>query len=237
MRIDLTKHVKKFIRRALKEEPLGSDWLRSRYLEQTHWVGHTQPYYNLFYILAKELKPQAVVELGSWQATGAAHFAEGNPEAKVITIDIHKDDKIAQERAIEAANFLDNLYYINKWTWDAIEDVKKILGNLTIDILFIDAWHNKEMATKEWKLYQPLLSEPALVICDDITDAHNFEGMYEFWDQFKYLKFLNEKVHPGIPMGFIKYDPSRKTPTLNTQIESTHKRGTGRSPSKISGKS
>lgn len=202
--------VKKLVEQSLKQEPTGNDWLDSRYNEQIWYVGHTQPYYRLFYLIAKEFKPRLTVELGSWQATAAAHFAVGNPAGRVVTVDIHKDDKPAQQRTIEAANKLDNLTYINKWTWDAADDISK-LGK--IDILFIDAWHDYVYAKKEWDLYSKLLSDTALIIADDITTAHNFDGMLKFWEELPEPKFLDSRVHPGIPMGFVYVGTDRAVDT------------------------
>ena len=50
-----------------------------------------------------------------------------------------------------------------------------------------------------------MLEEEALVICDDITTAHNFEGMIKFWEDLPGEKFLDSRIHPGIPMGFLRY--------------------------------
>lgn len=189
---------------SLLEAPTGNAWLDARYQEQVGIIGHTNPYYRLFYTLAQVLKPEFVVELGSWQATAAAHFALGNPEATVITIDIHKDDLAAQQRCFEAADYIPNLTYINAWTWDAIDLVRAV--DKPINILYIDAWHDYEYVKREWDLYSPLLSSPALVICDDITTAHNFDGMIRFWEELPGEKFLNVDIHPTIPMGFLRYE-------------------------------
>jgi predicted O-methyltransferase YrrM len=167
-------------------------------------VGHTQPYYTLFWHIAKTLKPGLMVELGAWRGYGAAHFAAGNPEGKVVTIDIHKDgDQIAKDSCIYMARKYPNLTYINNWTWDAVADVAAL--NTPIDVLFIDAWHEYEYAMREFSLYRPLLADNALVICDDIfDDAAATKDMAKFWRELEGDKFLEAGVHPGIPMGFIK---------------------------------
>jgi len=193
---------------SLLEAGTGNAWLDARYQEQVLIIGHTNPYYRLFFTLAQTLKPEFVVELGSWQATAAAHFALGNPDSTVITIDIHKDDKDAQRRSIEAADYIPNLTYINAWTWDAIDTVR--LVDKPINIFYIDAWHDYEYVKREWDLYSPLLSSPALVICDDITTAHNFGGMIQFWEELPGEKFLNSEIHPGIPVGFLRFTREEK---------------------------
>jgi len=193
---------------SLLEAGTGNAWLDARYQEQVLIIGHTNPYYRLFFTLAQTLKPEFVVELGSWQATAAAHFALGNPDSTVITIDIHRDDKDAQRRSIEAADYIPNLTYLNAWTFEAIDTVKLVskLIDKPINILYIDAWHEYEYVKREWDLYSPLLSSPALVICDDITTAHNFGGMIQFWEELPGEKFLNYDVHRPIPMGFLRYE-------------------------------
>lgn len=200
--------------RIIIDQPDNPTWdlfLDSRYVEQIGIIGHVNPYYRTFYRLAMEFKPKLSVELGSWQATAAAHLAAGNREGIVYTIDIHKDDKGAQGRAIEAAAHYPNLFYINKWTWDAAPDIEAL--GLPIDILYIDAWHDYQYAIKEWELYSPMLADPALVICDDIVgeDASN-HGMLKFWDEVSSGResYLCNSIHcdpvnPAncVPMGFV----------------------------------
>ncbi|MGH7274878.1 MAG: CmcI family methyltransferase [Nitrospiria bacterium] len=195
--------IRELVEQCLLEQPTGNAWLDARYEEQIGIIGHTNPYYRLFWLIGQALKPGLVVELGSWQATAAAHFALASPAGRVVTIDIHREDKLAQQRAIEAAGYIPNLTYLNMWSWDAVDKIKAL--NQEINILFIDAWHDYKYAMQEWELYSPLLSNPALVICDDITAAYNFEGMLRFWDELPGEKFLDSRIHPGVPMGFLKY--------------------------------
>jgi len=194
--------IKALIQQSLKEEPTGDSWLDSRYDEQVAIIGHTNPYYRLFYLIAKALKPSLTVELGSWRGDASSHFAVGNPAGKVVAVDIHKDnDHAGLAKLNEAVDRLPNMSFIRQWSWDAIEQVKAL--NQPISILFIDAWHDYKYAKLEWDLYSPLLANPALVICDDITAGYNFDGMLKFWDELPEPKFLNNDLHPGVPMGFV----------------------------------
>lgn len=197
--------IQALVTESLKEAPTGNAWLDARYDEQVGIIGHTNPYYRLFYRIAQTLKPEFVVELGSWQCTAAAHFALGNPAGEVISIDIHREDKAAQGRCWEAEGHIPNLTYINAWSWDAIDVIKAM--DRPLNVIFIDAWHDYQYAKREWDLYSPLLSSLALVICDDITAGFNFDGMIKFWEELPGEKFLNNEVHRGgIPMGFIRYE-------------------------------
>jgi predicted O-methyltransferase YrrM len=206
MKFTLTD-IKALITEALENKPIGIDFLDSRYDWYAELVQHSNPYYRLFYLIAQELNPNFVVELGSYRATAAAHFALGNPQSQVVTIDIHKDAQQADDKAacIDTVSQVKNLHYLNKWTWDAIEDIKTYKKK--IDILFIDAWHREDYVKREWELFSPLLNNPALIICDDIFDsAGQFPGMVEWWNGFKYAKFLDAAVHPAVPMGFMRYE-------------------------------
>lgn len=205
--------IRKLAAESLLEVPTGNPWLDARYDEQVGIIGHTNPYYRLFYRIAEVLQPEFVVELGSWRAIAASHFALGYPFADVITIDIHREDKLAQQLCIEAAGFIPNLTYINMWSWDAIDIVKAV--DKPLDVLFVDAWHDGQYVRKEWELYSPLLSDSALVICDDITAAYNFEGMIDFWEELPYEKFLNNDIHPGVPMGFVRFERKKAEPIKN----------------------
>ena len=209
--------IKQLCEQSLKEEPTGNSWLDSRYNEQVHYVGHTQPYYRAFYLIAQALKPELSIELGSWQATAAAHLAEGNPRGQVITIDCHKDDKAAKQRAIEAAQHCPNLTYVNAWTIE-IKEFNNLgipvfnTQTLTrpIDILYIDAWHEYQYANREREVFFPYLNDTALVICDDLADQGGaFPGMDRFWDEMEYEKFHTTSVHSGIPMGFMIYERNK----------------------------
>jgi len=196
---------------SLQEQPTGNAWLDARYDEQVGIIGHTNPYYRLFYLIAQALKPALTVELGSWRGDASSHFAVGNPDGRVVAVDIHKDNDVAGLAKLnEAIDRLPNMSFIQAWSWDAVEVVRAM--NEKIDILFIDAWHDYKYAKLEWDLYSPLLDSPALVICDDITAGYNFDGMLRFWEELPGDKFLNNDIHPGVPMGFVYYGnaPKRK---------------------------
>lgn len=191
------------------EVDMYDTFLQLLWAENRQIIGHDNPYYAVFYAFAKMYKPTLVVELGSWRGFGAAHFAAGNPSGKVITIDIHKDDKVAQRRVREICTNYKNMQYINKWTWDAVGDVEAV--GLPIDILFIDAWHEYQYARKEWDLYKPLLADNALIIADDIFDSvGTTDNMVQLWNELDknegiYWKFLDTKVHYPVPMGFAQF--------------------------------
>jgi predicted O-methyltransferase YrrM len=212
--------------------PTGNKFLNARYEWQANENGAEWPYYRFFYHLSDILRPGLILELGTYQATAAAHFAAGLLEdikSTVITVDHHTDpgDGANQLKVLEAQEIFLNLVYYQGWTTDNIaasqkgkhvKDVGSVYDKILrhtlyyergIDILFVDSWHHYEYAREDWETYRPLLSNPALVICDDIQDGGGpespIQGMMQFWDEMPEPKFLNANLHPGTNMGFVKY--------------------------------
>lgn len=212
MNFSLNK-VKSLVEEVAADPPATEiDWLDEIYdVTVPEITGHTNPYYALFFTLTEYYKPKVVVELGSWRAYAAAHFAAGNSDTQVFTVDIHKDDQVAHRIAQEVAGNMDNLTFIHGWTWDVVDQ----FDDKSIDILFIDAWHEYEYVVREWELYEPKLSNNALVIMDDIFDAAGATvDMVKAWEEISgdYQSFLSGDVHDGIPMGFFKFVRSQPKP-------------------------
>lgn len=202
------KQIQEISERSLNAPPTGDNFIDDRYSQHVEKFGHPMSYYRLLYNLAKELEPELTVELGAWQATGAAHFAAGYAGGRVITIDHHGDpgDDLNKLKAEEAQAHYPNLVYLQGWTWDMVEIVQSF--NDGIDILFIDSWHQYEYVRKDWDLYTPLMNKPSLIICDDILggDGPVIAGMKRFWDELPGEKFLDGAIHAGFPMGFLKWE-------------------------------
>ena len=211
MKIDI-KRVENLVDVAMQEPSTGDVWLDNRYMDDMGIVGHTNPYYKLFYLISKEFKPKFSVELGTYRAVAAGHLAVGSPEGVVYTIDIHNDaaDKVHQRAAIAMDEHYPNLSYLNGWTWDdhIVQRVADQAAITPIDILFIDAWHWYEYAIREWHLYSPMLADEALVICDDISDnPTSTVEMARFWSEVSsgYENFRTTGLHSWIPMGFFRF--------------------------------
>jgi len=211
MKIDI-KRVEDLVDVAMQEPPTWDSWLDERYMDDMGIIGHTNPYYKLFYLISQEFKPKFSVELGTYRGVAAGHLAAGNPEGLVYTIDWHRDpaDKQHQVFARGMDAHYDNVRYLNGCSWDMsiVQQVADVAVKTPIDILFIDAWHWYEHAIKEWNLYRPLLSKEALVICDDISDnPTSTVEMARFWSEVSsgYESFRITKLHSWIPMGFFRF--------------------------------
>ena len=199
---------------AARSEPATSDpWLDERYMDDMGIIGHTNPYYKLFYLMANNFKPEFSVELGTYRGVASGSMAAGNPGGIVYAIDWHRDevDKVHQKCAIAMAEHFPNMTYLNMCSWDdeTVAAVRQIYMLHPIDILFIDAWHWYEHAIREWKLYTPMLSDHALVVCDDINDKPGATvDMVKFWNEVSMGRpncIDNDTLHQSVVMGFIEY--------------------------------
>lgn len=184
-----------------------------------------QPYYRFFHHLTKTLKPNIVLELGTWRGVSAAHFAAGNPDTRVITVDHHTDpgDNLNQKWVEDLCRLYPNIEYIQGWTCNEIYEeeknnhfikpgknaypvvTEKIRGH-GIDFFFIDSWHMEKQARRDWDAYSDYLNPGALVICDDLIGGHGpaIGGMRDFWEGLPGEKVLVDELHKGYPMGFLK---------------------------------
>ena len=85
-----------------------------------------------------------------------------------------------------------------------------------IGIVFQDSSHHYNISKLEWELYQPLLDENAIWICDDIISAFHDtrvdppgKGMVEYFNELPGEKKLYPNtLHAGNAVGVILCAPS-----------------------------
>lgn len=214
--------------------PLGVPLVDDRLEEYAVKYSGKHAYYATLRDIVRALRPGVVLEIGTWQGTSAAAFAAGCEETEVITLDHHSDpgDEENQKRTLEACDAFPNISYIQGCSTEMVRDQKpgtefvmpavlEFLEGRKIDILFIDGWHGGEFARADFDTYAPLLSENALVICDDIVggsdgsgDSAAIFGMRQFWDGLPgEERYLDGRIHAGYPMGFLKF---KKTGMVRT---------------------
>lgn len=132
-------------------------------------AGSPAHYYRFLYFLMKETKFKIVVELGTSYGISSACLADGNSEARVITID-------SQSVLRKEAKRTNVEYYIQ----DSLILPKKEVNN--IDLLFIDTAHDGSRCDYEYLLYEPLLAKNSLVFFDDV---YVNADMHSFWEDFR----------------------------------------------------
>lgn len=148
------------------------DWLKA----MPHACEPTAPYYRLFYELARSFMPQAVLEIGTYVGTSAAHFAAGCRRSTVVTIDHNPEAAVKVEEL-----GLPNMIAVTRNSSTAYGD-PGVKARAPYDILFIDGEHNFNQAYGEYELYRPLIADEGLIFFDDIALPMATREMEVFWE-------------------------------------------------------
>lgn len=137
-----------------------------------------QPYYYLMYLLAAFITPGQIVELGVSKGYGISSFAYGNPNAKVIGLDLN----IAPEHCPPNVDFhLMSALPVP----DFINDVA---------ILHIDTEHSYGNAQNEFYQYRCKLLPGAVVLFDDLHAMD--DGVLKAFYELPYPKIQDDRLHP-----------------------------------------
>jgi len=144
-------------------------------------------YYEFLFNLARETKPELMVELGTNQGISALHFKAGHTSCQVITIDIKTSPKVKKNLKEN------NIILIES---DSVEAACKVPSN--IDVLFIDANHTYKSVKNDFEAYLPKVKKGGIILFDDISfdrfyKSHPKSGMDRFWSELK-----GDKVDLGI---------------------------------------
>jgi cephalosporin hydroxylase len=121
------------------------------------------PYYGLMHHLVHAIQPKLCVETGVHNGRGLAALASGGPGV-VVGIDCYDHPTLSQvlqhypnARFIQSASNDDN-------TVQAIAAY-----GVPIEILHIDTEHSYGQATADYRSYEPLLAEHAIILFDDVN--------------------------------------------------------------------
>lgn len=134
---------------------------------------------QLLYRLAKEFKPENIIELGTCLGITTAYLSLAAPHAQVITMEgcpqtaataqQNFDELRLKNISLRIGNFDDNLP-------EAINSLQKL------DFVFVDGNHRKDATLNYFKWCLPKVHENSILIFDDIYWS---EGMKEAWREIK----------------------------------------------------
>lgn len=147
-------------------------------------------YYLAFRMFAEKFRPKTMVVLGVCGGGDCYHLAIGNPEGKVVGVDIAYDHP-------------EQLEYIKKtcpnfefWMGDSVGSAKAVFEKVgPIEFLFIDTTHTLEATCWEFEAWKPYLADGALVCFDDLFRTE----MGNVWDLLPGPKTRLDLLHDGSP--------------------------------------
>lgn len=153
------------------------------------WYGHK----FFAYDLVQNVKPEKVVELGTFRGTSFFAFCQAAKDAGLDTqlhaIDLWEGDKhsgyydseiLKQVKTISAKYYKDQkIDLIRKSFNDAVNDFE----DSSIDILHIDGLHTKEAVTEDYKNWMPKMKKDGIILFHDIVVTKDDFGVYKFWEE------------------------------------------------------
>ena len=147
------------------------------------------PYYRFLYLLMHKVHPRIVVECGVYQGSATEHMAIADTNANIIGIDNNPMPRVA-----DVVYRNQNVYMLRGDTVESAYKVTRLLSDwkARIGILFLDSTHDGNTPTREYLAYSQMLSDEAIVVCDDIL----FPPMIGFWNWLPGDKIELHELHP-----------------------------------------
>lgn len=134
---------------------------------------------QLLYRLAKEFKPDNIIELGTCLGITTAYLGKAAPQAQLVTM-----EGCPQTAAVAQQNFNElNLEHVNLIIGNFDEKLPEVINSLQkLDFVFVDGNHRKDATLNYFKWCLPKVHEHSILIFDDIYWS---EGMKEAWQEIK----------------------------------------------------
>ncbi len=186
-------------RKAVDCESLGDDHLDRLFNWGAENCWDPRNYYRFLFFLARELKPDVSVELGTESGRAAAHLAAGYPSGTVYGIDIVEEQAFAEN----VAPFKNVRFILGDST------STEVLGRFqegSVGLCFIDSRHTYAHIMKEIELWTPKMADGGVFVLDDL--AWSEETKRVLWDlPFREKVFLADMQgtkafhHPSVGFG------------------------------------
>ncbi len=165
-------HPRWTLRRLLDEYATGR---RSHLLQGIPFASGLEDSVWVLYGLARSLKPEVCVEIGSARGKSACYVGlalEENGRGKLYAIDPHTKTEWNDSYSVETYEAMrQNLGSLG--LLDRVEIVRKTSGqaalgwNMPIDLIFIDGDHSYEGVKRDWELFTPHLAPFGVVVFHD----------------------------------------------------------------------
>lgn len=143
-------------------------------------------YARLFYRLAAFYRPQRILEFGTSLGIGTIHYAKGNPDAVITTV-----EACPQTAGIAGENFkkagVDNVRLVNKTFDEFLEEAELP----SFDLIFIDGHHDGTALLRYVDDLKRSMHDDTFIILDDIRWS---DSMFSAWKQLKNDEQFNVSI-------------------------------------------
>lgn len=163
-----------------------------------------EPYRRFLHRLIVELRPQAVLELGTYICETSAFMASAAALVGAISIGI--DQRGEPDLAKELKRRF-GYHFLFCDTLGAAPLVRNILSGKKLGIVFQDSSHHAEPSRLEWEYYKPMLADNFIWVCDDITPAFRMRdeplSMVQYFNRLPGTKIQLPGLHIGNVIGVV----------------------------------
>ena len=170
--------------------------------------------------MLKELKPRRILEIGTERGGTLMLFTEvASPSAILISIDLPSYSGVfgfsyprwKEDVYRSFAKWNQKVFLIRGDSHDSktLRKVKSILGNDTLDFLFIDGDHSYEGVKRDFEMYSPLVRRGGIIAFHDIVPGppEKVGGVPRFWKEvktkFKSLEIVRSWRQGGFGIGVV----------------------------------
>ena len=147
-------------------------------------------YYGFLYLLAAELRPNLMVELGTELGRAAFAMKLGCPDAEMLTFELGTEPPDTYMNYLASVKVrvhmgTDSLDWgLTRW------GRRDLFGK--IDLILFDTTHDYDQVMREWYLFRPLLAPGAVAVFDDYTH----EGPTKLMPEIGFPKVIFDHNNP-----------------------------------------
>lgn len=155
------------------------------------WYGHI----FFAYDLVRNIKPQIIVELGTYFGTSFSSFCKAVKDENLTTdlyaVDNWEGDEHAGfygDEVLQHVKFLMQKYYPEQNTHllrTTFDEASTQFNDKTIDILHIDGLHSYEAVKHDFETWSSKVADDGVIILHDILEKRNDFGVFQLWDELK----------------------------------------------------
>lgn len=180
---------------------------------------------NAFLVGMEKMHPAHVLEIGTAGGGTLLLLARiSTKDATIISIDLPKgmfgggypDYNIPLYQSFTSPTQTLHLLRADSHDQSTLNQVQKMIGNSSLDLLFIDGDHSYEGVKQDFAMYSKLVRDGGVIAFHDIApgDTDRAGGVHKFWDEIKneypHEEFVDNWAQGGYGIGFVTY--SRKSP-------------------------